>query len=326
MLDDLKFVIGAVAKKDFVPELTHIKIKNGWAQGFNGQISSATRIQLDLDFMPWATEMVEAVAACKDTVALSMTAAGKLAVKSGKFKCFVPCLDVTDENLQSFPLPEGQDIPVGSEFIEMLKVLEPFMSTDASRPWAQGIMLDNLCAFATNNVMLAQYWHGMSFPHQVTIPAEAVKEILKRKVDPTSIQMTNNSLTVWFGRERWLRTQLIENGFPAQIYDVIEAPGEPGIALDQYPGLFEALETLKRFTNISGDIFFTGGALSTTREMEDGAHMEVPNIPEGMCFNVDHLLLLKDCAAKLDLSQFPKPCRFWGVNQRLRGIFTGKAQ
>lgn len=326
MLDDLKFVVGAVAKKDYVPELTHIKIRNGWAQGFNGQISSATRIELDLDVMPWATEMVEAVSACKDTIALSVTPAGKLAVKSGKFKCFVPCLDMTDEALQSFPLPEGQDIPVNDQFIEMLKALEPFMSTDASRPWAQGIMLDDRSAFATNNVMLAQYWHGMEFPHRVTIPAEAVKEILKRKVAPTSIQMTNNSLTVWFGRERWLRTQLIEDGFPEQIYDIIEAPGEPGIPIDNYPGFFEAVETLKRFTNLTADIFFCGGVLSTTREAEDGAHVEVPNIPENMCFNAEHLLILKECAATLDLTPFPKPCRFWGTNQRLRGIFTGKNQ
>lgn len=325
MLSDLKFVIGAVAKKDIIPELTHIKIRQGWAQGFNGQISSATRINLDIDVMPWASEMIEAIQACDDTVALAVTKTGKLSVKSGNFKCFVPCMEMSDMSLQSFPHPEGELVQVDGQFIEMLRALAPFMANDASRAWAMGIMIGSGSSFATNNVMLAQYYHGIKFPFQVTLPAQAVNEILKRKEPITHIQLTHNSLTIWFGRDKWLRSQLIEDAFPEQLHDVIEAPGEPGVDVSEYPGLFEACEKLKRFTDEMGSIHFTGGAVSTTKELEDGAHIDVPNLPGGKSFNVAHLLILKGLAKTVDFSPFPRPCRFWGINQRLRGVFTGKA-
>lgn len=324
MLADLKFIIGAVAKKDMVPELTHIKIRQGWAQSFNGKISSATRINLDIDVMPWATEMVEAIAACDDTVALSLTKANKLSVKSGTFKCFVPCMDMTDDVLQAFPHPEGEMLAIDAEFVNMLRALQPFMAADASRPWAMGVLVGSGSSFATNNVMLAEYWHGIDFPFRVTLPAEAVNEILKRKEPATHIQLTHNSLTVWFGRDKWLRSQLIEDSFPESIYKVIEAPGQPGVDVSEYPGLFEAVEKLKRFTDDGGTICFTGGAVSTTREQEDGAHIDVPGLPADQAYNVAHLLILKDAAQTIDLTPFPRPCRFWGKNKRLRGVFTGK--
>lgn len=324
MLRELKFIVGAVAKKDYVPALTHIKIKNGWAQGFNGELSSACRIALDLDVMPLAPRMIEAIAACKDTVALTMTPAGKLSVKSGSFKSFVPCMEATDEALQTFPLPEGERQPVDEQFLEMLKALQPFMSDDASRPWAQGIMLDKNFAFATNNVMLAQYWHGIDVPVKVTIPALAVNEIIKLKETPTHIQSTDNSVTVWFGPEKWMRTQLVENGFPEQVYDIMESPGQEGIPIEQLVGFHEALETLKRFVDETGSVHFLDGVIATTKEAEDGTHIEVPGVPQGPSFNIKYLLLLADARA-IDFTPFPAPCRFWGKNRRLRGIFTGRA-
>lgn len=326
MLDDLKFVVGSVAKKDFVPELTHLKIKHGWAQGFDGTISAATRIELDLDIMPWATEMVEAVAACKDTIALSMTKTGRLSVKSGTFKCFVPCMEMTDEILQTFPMPEGEIREVNEQFIETLKALQPFMSDDASRPWAQGIMLDKDYAFATNNVMVAQYYHGIDVPQKVTIPAQAVNGILKRKETVTHIQANDNSLTVWFGREKWIRTQLIEGEFPEQIYGIMEAPGQPPVPFENFPGFFDALETLKRFVDEAGSIHFLDGMLSTTKEEEDGAHIEVMGIQPGALFNIKYLQILKEAARAVDFTPYPGPCRFAGHNRRLRGVFTGRAQ
>lgn len=327
MLEALKFVAGSVARKDYVPELTHFKIRGGWVQAFNGTISAASRIDMDIDVMPWAVEMINAVKACDETMAMSITPTGRLAIKSGKFKVFVNCLDMNDAALQTFPTPEGDIIPVTSGFMTMLRTLQPFMADDASRPWAMGIMFEENSAFATNNVMLAQYWHGFPFKHRVTIPAEAVNEIVKQKAEPTAVQATDNSLTIWFGNDRWIRTQLLEDQFPEQIYKVIDAPGEPFVAMDTFPGFFAALDTLKPF--VDGDlprVYFHDGALSTAGEHqgeEVGATVEVPNISGGRCYNWKHLNLLRNIVAAVDFSGYPAPSRFVGTDRRLRGVFVG---
>ena len=39
MLESLKFVKGAVSRKDHVPALTHFQIKNGFVKGHNGTLT-----------------------------------------------------------------------------------------------------------------------------------------------------------------------------------------------------------------------------------------------------------------------------------------------
>lgn len=328
MIDELRFIAGAVAKKDYVEELTHVRIRGGWIQGFNGTISAACRIALDLDVMPWATDLINAIRACDETVGISVTPKGRLSIRSGTFRCFVDCLEAKDEALQVFPTPEGQFLEVTEEFMEALKALAPFMATDASRPWAMGVIFSGDSAYATNNVMLVQYWHGIKLGLQVTVPAEAVNELLRRKEKPTHIQVAEESLTVWFGKDKWFRTQLLKEQFPEKLLTAIEVQGEPPIPVENYPGFFEAVEKLRPFVGDVNAIHFKAGALATSDDVEDddGAIVAVPNIPEGPVFNFKHLLLLKDVAKTIDVSQYPGPARFFGLNRRIRGIFMGVAK
>jgi len=39
MLKELRFVQGAVAKKDFVPAMTHFRIEKGTVRSFNGNLA-----------------------------------------------------------------------------------------------------------------------------------------------------------------------------------------------------------------------------------------------------------------------------------------------
>lgn len=324
MIDELRFIAGAVAKKDYVEELTHVRIRNGWIQSFNGTVSAACKIALDINVMPLASSLINAIRACDETVALSITKTGKLSIKSGSFRCFVKCLEPENEDLQMFPTPEGDFIEVTPEFMESLKTCAPFMATDASRPWAMGVIFTGKSAYATNNVMLIQHWHGIDLGVDVTIPAEAVNELLRRREEPTHIQVSDSSLTVWFGRDKWFRTQLLVDQFPETLPTLLEATGEPPIPVENYPGFFEAIEKLRPFVDEASAIHVMNGALSTTGELhDDGASVAVDNLVGDSCWHFKHLLLLKDVAVSIDLTQYPKPARFLGHNKRVRGIFMG---
>lgn len=322
MLDALRFVASAVAKKDFVPELTHFKIKGGRVTGYNGQIALSSDIDCDLDVQPQAVPLINAIRACPGTIALSVTPAGKLAIRSGKFRSFVNCM--ADE-IAHFVEPEGDTIELGPHFLPGIKRLAPLMGVDASRPWAMGIKLHKQSMFATNNIMLAQYWHGYDLPLDAVIPAAAINELLRIDEEPTRVQMTENSVSFWFGAKRWMRSQLlVDGGWPVERVDALMANN--GRDMRPLPENFaEAVETLKPFLGERGSLYLSPGRISTAPVDEDGTSVEceLPQVTEMQAYHQVHLTLLAKVAALMDWTSYPAPCQF-SDGERMRGVIIGQ--
>lgn len=313
MLKALKFVQGAVAKKDFVPALTHFQIKDGRIQGFNGNLSLSSPLDCDLDVTPKASPFIKAIETCKDTVAMSLTSAGRLSVKSGKFKAFVQCTE------EVFPevLPEGETIPLEKGLLKAIKGMSPYIAQDASRPWATGILLRGGSAFATNNILVAEQWLGYEFPVEINIPATTIKELLRIKEDPISMQVTDQSVTFHFEGDRWMRSSVSSLDWP-DLSGLLDKESTP-IAFPE--GFFDALEDISSFVDELDRVFFQDGVITTDPIDGEGASMEVPGIIAGACFQVKQLLLLRDKATSIDLSQYPAPCNFYGDG--FRGVIVG---
>lgn len=322
MLDSLRFVATAVAKKDYVPELSHYKIQDGRVTGYNGILALSSDIDVDLNIFPHAAKFLAAIRACADeTIALSMTPTGRLAVKSGKFKSFVDCLET---ETSQFIEPEGEVIELGEHFMSGIKTLAPAMGIDASRPWAMGIKLQKQSMYATNNVLLAEYWHGQNIPLDVVIPSLAVNELLRIKTNPTKVQVTENSLTFWFGETRWMRTALVEaSEWPfAQINTLLDMP-----AGDQLPlpdGFAAAIEMLKPFLGEHGSVYMSPTKYSTSQHDGEGSSVDISTtgITEMQAYSHVQLTLLNQIAKTIDWSCYPNPCKF--SNDRLRGALVGQ--
>lgn len=314
MLDSLRFVQGAVAKKDFVPELTHFKIEDGRILGFNGSIALSCPIDLDLNVCPKAIPFVKAIQTCKETIQLHLTPSGKLSVKSGPFKALVECVP----SFVPEAGPEGPEAPLNGGILPVLKTLSPFIAEDASRPWARGILFRNGSAFATNNVCLLEHWLGAPFPVEINLPKSAVTELLRIGEEPVRIQVTETSATFHFKGDRWLRTQLYTTQWPdvARILDTFSNQ-QP---VPEY--LFDSIETLKPFVNESNRVFFhPSGVVATSESEDEGAKVEIPEVQTGGCFHIEQILLLDGVASTIDFSAWPAPCLFQGEN--LRGAIVG---
>lgn len=314
MLKALKFVQGAVAKRDYHPALTHFRIANGRVLGFNGLLALSSPIDLDLSATPKAAPFVKAIECCKETVAIHLTGAGKLAVKSGGFRAYIECLPEDD----SFPGvgPEGEEIPVAGELLNALRTLEPFIGIDASRPWATGVLFKGGSAFATNNIIVAEYWLGYDFPTPVNVPAAAVKELIRIGKEPEKLTVGKNSMTFHFAGGQWLRTQLYSTDWP-DLSRILDRPAN----LKPFPdGLFEAIETISAFVGDDGRIFFRGDHITTSPEPGAGAAVEVPGLPNTGAFHYTQLALLQ-IADQIDFSDYPNPCSFRGKN--MRGVILG---
>jgi hypothetical protein len=314
MLVSLKFCAGSVAKKDFVPELKHFHISAGRVRGFNGTMALSSPIPFDLECKPNGEQLIKAVGNCEDTIQLSLTKAGRLSVKSGVFKAFVDCIESDNQHVE----PEGEIVHFDGETVfNGLKMLCPFIGSDASRPWANGILIKDNAMFATNNVMLVEYWLPTGFPLAVNLPRSAVREMLRIGEPPLFAQVAEQSVTFHYEGDRWLRTQLYSTAWP----DLSKILSKPSAQQPINEQLFIALDAIKAFKDKMGTVYFYDNEIRTHEDELEGAGFAIEGFNTQGKYNFDMLYLLKDVATTVDWSGYPSPCMFQGEN--LRGAIIG---
>lgn len=316
MLKALKFVQGAVAKRDFIPALTHFRITGGQILGFNGIIALSAPIGIDLDVAPNATQFIKAISACKKEISLHVQENGKLVVRSGKFKSLVDCDDIKNfPNLQ----PNGYFVELDENFIPALEFAEPYIATDESKQWACGVLFSGESAFATNSITLIEYWVGFNFLKPVLIPAAAIYELLRIKETPVRMQVTEHNVVFWYADGRWLWSQLLVAKWPAvgAVLDKAHSGSRMSLLTDQF---FEALETLAPFVakNKGSAVHMQGDRIATdVASDKTGTTVDVICPKTGM-YKLAQLLALKDVISGADFNKYPQPVPFSGA--RCRGI------
>ncbi len=318
MLNELKFVQGVVGKKELVSGMTHFRIENSRVTAFNGKIALSAPINFDIDCTPKAATLVKAILQCEEAVQLGMTKAGKLSIKSGKFRSYVECLP----GAVPHPQPDGEYVDLdGETLLDALSKLRPLIADDAARPWANGVLFDGQSAFATNNVILAEYWLGCMFSKRICIPLEAVKEFLRIKKAPVRFQMTDAALTAHYEDGTWLRTNLIAAEWP-DIRKILDRA--PMANLKAIPeAFFTGLNQLKTFTDDFNRVTFTEGIMRTHAEgSEEGAMSELSWLTTKGTFSLPMLLKLESVAKNMDLSVYPEPAP-WTGEGALRGVVLG---
>lgn len=317
MLSALKFCAGSVAKKDIVAALTHFAIENGRVRGFNGTLALSSPIAFDITCKPRAGDLIKAIANCEDTVQLSLTPAGRLTVKSGVFKVHISCVDGDTPHVE----PEGKVVQFdGQALLEGIKQVAPFIGEDASRLWAQGILVKDKSLFATNNIILVQYWLGVDFPHIVNIPRAAIKEMVRINEAPLYAQVAENSITFHYEGERWLRTQLYSVDQWPDLSKILDRPFTPFPIDDR---LFAGLEVIKPFVDKMETVFVKDAIIATHEDDQEGATYHVPDMLWEGKFNHTMLTMLKGVVEQIDWSTWPAPCSFTGCKNRLRGAIIG---
>ncbi len=316
MLKELKFVQGAVGKKDLLPAMTHFKIQNGHVRGYNGSLALSSPIPFDIDCCPKADQLVKAIGQCDDVITLSMTPAKRLRVTSGSFRAFVD--NVEEEAFH--PVPEGEPLNFdGEALLTAAKILYPFIGNDASRPWTNGVLLNGQSAFATNNTCLVEYWLGTAFPHQINIPRACIKEMIRIDEAPTHGQISGNSITFHYTDGRWIRSQLLSLEWPFEMMvRILNNDSKPARLPD---GLFDAINKLQRLSDGSNRIYINHGLLTTHTEEETGGSVELEGLEFQGCYNIAMLALLEGVVTHADFTAYPEPVLFFG--ERVRGAIVG---
>lgn len=318
MLDALKFVQGAVAKKDFVPELTHFHINNGMIQSYNGEIALSAPIDLDLSVVPKAVPLVKAIQTCESVVKMHLTDSNRLSIQSGNFRVLIDCLPI-----ETYPniYPEGTKVPIDFDLVAVLSTLLPFVAEDASRPWARGILLANQSAYATNNIIVLEHWLDVPIPEPVNIPKAALQEIVRIGQNPKYLQVSPTTVSFIYEDNKWLRSQLYTAQWPDTLQDMLPMPKDYNLS-EIEEDFFPSIATLLPFVDPTLKVVhFNGEHASTDRDPEIGASVKIPNAPPCGKYNINQLCLLEQVATHIDWTPYPKPAVFFG--ESIRGMIIG---
>jgi DNA polymerase III sliding clamp (beta) subunit (PCNA family) len=313
LLDSLKFVKGGVARKDLAPVLNHFRIQDGVISGSNGNITLSAPIALSLNCQPKAQPFTKAIEICESMDAvptLSLTKAGKLTVAAGKFRVHIDCWP------EDWPMgqPEGQEVAIQPEMMEAFKVLAPLIGEDASRPWARGILLRDGSAFATNNVVIGQYWVNCTLPFDMNIPEECIRELLRVKGEPPiRMRATDRSVAFIYADGRYVQSQLLSTEWP-NVGPVLDRQCAPMGLPD---GFFLSLANLSPYVDAARRVYFTGSGIATHLSEGEGAAIafgEDGGILHKGVYNLDLLRCLDGLVASVDWSLYPAPALFFGPN------------
>lgn len=318
MLDALKFVQGAIGKKDFIPALKHFKIENGFIHSFDGTIALCSPIPIDLNCMPKAIPFFKAISNCTNQVSMVLRDNGKLNIKSGRFSVNIDCLN--EEH--PFSYPNGEEFYIdGVHLLEAVKILEPFVGNDASRIWSNGILFDKQSAYATNNVILVEYWMGSEFPIRCNVPLQAIRELSRINEAPERIQCDDNTITFHFKNNRWLKTSQYVTDWP-DLNKILNRESKQVYLQKEF---FDALEYVKPFLDDMGQLYIYDNVISTKSNNEEGARYELMDkVGDDIeaIYQLSMLEKLNGIAQSIDFSSYPNPSIFFGAN-RIRGAIIG---
>lgn len=313
----LKFVQGAVSRKELVPGMTHFAIEDGAVRAYNGNMGLCHPIPVDFACKPRADKLVPAISNCDKAqqAILKLTPTGRLSIKSGGLTYIVDCLDEKTPHVS----PEGEIMEFdGEALLKAFEVVSRFIGTDASRQWQTGVLLRGKSAFATCNVVLVEYWHGFEVPLTINIPGFAIKEMLRIGRPPTHAQVHTHSITFHYGENCWLRSQLLDTNWP----DLQPLLDRQVTALPINEELFDGLDKIRPFCDKGGRVFFQNGVVTTHPEEEiERASFDMPGFNTEGIYNVEMLSLLNGVATHIDFTGYPGPCTFYG--DRLRGVIIG---
>lgn len=303
----------ALAQKDKgAPYQTHVALGRNKAVAYDGVLAAGHRIDEDLVACPHTLTLVAALKKCSGVLSVTQLDSGRLSVKSGKFKSFVPCLpDATLPGI--YPDPRVGNL--NNSIRTGLELLSPFIVENSQRVVTASALIRSGSILATNGQVLLEYWHGIDLPPGLIVPKLFINAICRITKDIVGFGYSDTTFTVYFDDDSWIKTQLYNERWP-NCDDILARAHSP----EPLPlGFFEALTTVMNFVE-DGRIRLRNGKIQTHQDETTGASYEVEGLAANVVFNAKHLKLLDGMIKTIDFTGNKGVSFFYGDN--IRGALT----
>ncbi len=219
MKAEVAWLNDALATKDIAREMTHYRMGEGFIRATNGRLSAGhpwdswmneylvpgSELNKVLDRMP------------KEPVVVFEEA--KLKLRCGRFSGTIQTLEVEDAY---FPEQPTEWLPLPDELIDTLRSLRPFVSDNASQPWALCVALREGWCYATTNVVVAGAPAPWTVGMDALLPAYAVDFVLAREEGVKEWSWGAGFVAFRWEDGSWMHALLMEGSFPSKIAELVQ--------------------------------------------------------------------------------------------------------
>jgi len=219
MITSFRFVKGAVSKKTLLPVLSSAHVYSGRVQAGNGKVCIDHPCELTAEFTVRIEDFIRAVDSFSQEPSLVIEKS-HMELKSGSLKIKLPLVPCADYPRQD---PPKDPKPASFKFLDVLKELEPYIGSDASRDWCCGILFREGIAWATNNATLVKALVP-DCPFSFILPSYLVDEILRIGMEPVKWHVDDSKLTLFYENGAWIQGVLLYGEWPPVEKVSLEAP------------------------------------------------------------------------------------------------------
>lgn len=312
MIKNLRFLSSAFGQS--IAGSPYVVIHKGQGLAQNGRLVMSAPLGVDFDCQPQGKAFLRAVEACKETFALHLSDTGNLIISEDGFRVTVPCAKEELPNWTPPQISHGFSFPI----LPILKTLAPFIGSDSSRIWTNGILLKGQSAFVTNNPVLLEHWLPDFCCFEVCIPGEAVRELLKIGEEPEAIGLSKSQICFYFSDQRWMSAILYEAQWPdvGGMLDESFTTFDPMTLTEDF---WQGLDRLVPLTEGDRRVWLKGNRISSSADPETmGASVEVADSLPGSCHTGPMLLSIRPFVEQI---QFDDRAIFCGGD--VRGMLAG---
>lgn len=306
-LDALRFV-SVASHNEGAPYQMFTTLTDKWAIAFDGVIAAGHPIEEDIHAAPHNLKLVAALARCGNTLAVTQLDAGRLSIRSDKFRALIPCIDPT---LLAPALPDPPCAVIDDRLRAGLEAVGILVSETSQHVVTASVLLQSGSVVATDRQVMFQHWHGIDLPPGLALPKQLITALSKNAGKLTQFGYSSTSATFYFENNAWIRTQLFPDPWP----DVLGMLDTHSNAWPIPPDFFTALDAVAPFSD-DGNVYLFQNSLRSHAAEGVGATYDVDGLPAGPIFNAKRLAIIRQYAKKIDFTGVQHISHFFGDNIR----------
>lgn len=233
-------------------------------------------------------------------------------ISKGKFRARIQL-----QNPEPYPVfaVSGDETDVGVD--RALRRIQPFISTDASRPWACSVFFDGQYVYATNNIVLVR--QPFETPFSFVLPSFAFDELLRATADVSRVTITRNAVRFIMKNKMSLHSVLLTDKWPDVAALIETARADTQSIPEGMKAGVEAMVPLCDNMQVPRINLHENGM--STEEGSTAAKYEGWSFPRAS-FNAKPLLDVLAIADTINFNAYPGPCFFTGPGD-VEGVMVG---
>lgn len=322
----------ALSSRDYISAYTHYHLKEGRVYASDGALTASAPITETFEHVVPAEEFNKALQIFGADATYEWSEE-TLTVKKGRKRMTIRLLPPDQVSLVE-PVKSWQQVP--TDFQECLKKIRPFISDDASRPWALTAWLKQDSAgrhvcIATNNITVAEVLMESKSKFVATldvqIPNFAIDFLLAREQKVTHIGVENNKVSFGFEDHSQVTSQLFSVKMPETVHGILDAPldgaGDSLFQLsDEWREAYKHIIMLSPEELTIGPEIMRAGRKQASLEVEVKSHAPRDTAKAESRWSPKFLDPVVSLATHIDFGAYPKASRFQGPG--VRGLIIGK--